>query len=79
MLPSLRLRPAALFLTVIIPLAIGVWLGYSANSLNYDDKNQIETITEINNMLSTPGYKSADILLLANVQNYSNGNNSNEN
>ena len=76
-LPSLRLKPVALFLTVIIPLFIGIWLGYSVNLHNaHNSIGHLETITEINNMLSTPGYTSTDILLLADLQNSSNGNNS---
>lgn len=77
-LPSLRLRPVTLILTVILPLLIGAWLGISFNYNDVDTDNRIETITEINNLLSTPGYTNTDILLFADAQSITNGNYSND-
>jgi hypothetical protein len=52
----IRLNPILLSLMLLIPLVMGIWLGY--NTFHKDERleQDHELIAEVNNILSTPGY-----------------------
>lgn len=55
----LQAKPALIGLSLAIPLALGIWLGISWNqSSGRASSEMVAQVTEVNKILSTPGYQA---------------------
>jgi anti-sigma factor RsiW len=59
-LPLFRLKPALLAAAVIVPLFVGVWLGYATYRHQSLQTRSVEMAAEMHQMLTTPGYATLE-------------------
>ena len=54
----LKVKPALIALSLAVPVALGIWLGISWNQESDGQTTEVVAqVTEVNKMLSTPGYQ----------------------
>gem|GEM_PF-3396433 len=62
----LQVRPVLMGLSLAIPLALGIWLGISWNQRSGAQTTEmVSQVTEVNKMLSIPGYQADTELYFA--------------